>query len=203
MANVLSPLPEGFINALDVLELLPPKPLQHMVGIVTESLAQNISPYSVETVHKYLHDHGLQAELRDLCNGRRAIEHVFRVAIAKRVSPDKLSKSLSTFSAPDSSLHQTIVSQWNETAPILLGAKKGMPLLPTVKNTEWRLGVTVTPTPERSAEPAPAPSPFVEMKFHCLNPNRGHAVEGFHIPVAEFQDFAKEIDNLDRVLHTL
>lgn len=53
-----------------------------------------------------------------------------------------------------------------------------------------RLGVTVTPTPERSAEPAPAPSPFVEMKFHCLNPNRGHAVEGFHIPVAEFQVLA-------------
>jgi hypothetical protein len=77
--------------------------------------------------------------LTELQQGMRALEHVLRTAVAKRVSPEKLGAALRGVAAVDGAVYGALLPLWEQAAPTLLGGDvQPMPLIPTVTDFDWR-----------------------------------------------------------------
>lgn len=82
--------------------------------------------------------------LTEMQQGMRALEHVLRTAVDKRVSPEKLGAALRGLAAVDGAVYGALLPLWELAAPTLLGGDvQPMPLIPTVTDFDWRCAAHV------------------------------------------------------------
>mmetsp|Transcript_4031 Transcript_4031/g.8293 ORF Transcript_4031/g.8293 Transcript_4031/m.8293 type:complete len:210 (-) Transcript_4031:316-945(-) len=209
MTNVLSPIPNGFVASIEILEKLPKDVLDRMISSALGALLETPQAFPVEEALKVLCNAGLehftQAQLQ---SGYSALEFIFRTAAARRCAPEKLSEGLRSFVAEEDLL-TSVTKSWAHAAPLLSEGKSSISsqLLPQVRDIQWRLGASVRPPcsqqPHPGGDAQPAAAPFVGLKFECLAPDATTSAEDVRVHLAEFKDFAKEIQALARAMDTM
>mmetsp|Transcript_6600 Transcript_6600/g.11398 ORF Transcript_6600/g.11398 Transcript_6600/m.11398 type:complete len:215 (-) Transcript_6600:46-690(-) len=213
MSNLLSPIPNGFVASFKTLEQLPENVVERMVSNALGAIMENPQPFSAEEAHKNLWKNGREEiTLAELQNCFCALAYIFRVATAKSFPSEKLSEALRCFCEEGRILHTTLIKRWTEAASVLFEGKTALPtasqLMPQVKSIEWRLGATLSPVSisdeANKDDDAPEVFPFVGMRLKCLETPEGSRLveEDICIPLAEFQDFAREIQALVRAMET-
>mmetsp|Transcript_41522 Transcript_41522/g.50329 ORF Transcript_41522/g.50329 Transcript_41522/m.50329 type:complete len:203 (-) Transcript_41522:270-878(-) len=202
MSSGLSPIPEGFVTAIDSLLTIPGGAINRLVTGALEVLTQQKTEKSapVELVHRTLWEAGYQtADLSSLQSGYRAIQYVYTMAQTKQMSPEELSKAVSCYCSKDTALHKSIVKHWAAVVPVLFDQSKASPVLfKTLKSIDWRVGVSVANDVKGLRH-----IPFVAFDLQTKNIEGGTSTESFQASLNNFQDFAKEIQAIARVMETM
>ncbi|XP_022086866.1 COMM domain-containing protein 6-like [Acanthaster planci] len=197
---VFQTVPEGFFNAVELLNQLPSDLLTELCHQVIAFLQCSKGLVSATQFLEKLHEANVHSCEQAVLGAINALTFLFRSAAREKVSADDLVKELKQSLVWSDTCQDIVKEVWIEKGQSLSSSEVVHRVLSVgqLVDMQWKLGVAMTSGICRSLN-----STFVMMTLKIADPSGKVTTKSLEMTVAEFKNFSKQMREMAAMLEMI